>query len=154
MEITVKNRSLAYECFLLYEVTTKRIAALEDIRKGMASVRVKGITLLDLLRFHPNLIGRVFPQHNGSVDLLMLRLAMEFEEAHLEAEKQAKVYMEKYMDDVAKRGKLVSSSANAICKIGHIKNCLFLRLNAGFKVSTVLSLLFCIPLSNICSHYF
>jgi len=104
LEITANNRFLAYECFLLYEVLTKRIPALEDIRKGLASVRVQGITLLDLLRIHPNLIEHVFPQHDDIVDITMFKLAIEFEEADREVEKQAQVFLEKYIDDVAKRG--------------------------------------------------
>ena len=67
LEITAENRSLAYEYLLFYEVLTKRIPALEDIRKGLASVRVQGITLLDLLRIHPNLKEHVFPQYSGII---------------------------------------------------------------------------------------
>lgn len=70
----------------------------------MASVRVQRITLLDLLRIHPNLIEHVFPQYNDIVDITMFKLAMEFEEADREVEKQAQVFLEKYIDDVAKRG--------------------------------------------------
>lgn len=104
MEITAQNRSLAYECFLLYEVLTKRIPALEDIRKGLASVRVQGITLLDLLRIHPNPKEHVFPQYNDIVDITMFKMAVEFEESDREAEKQARVFLETYIDDVARRG--------------------------------------------------
>ena len=105
LEITADNRSLAYECFLQYEVIMKRIPALEDIRKGLASVRVKGITLLDLLRTHPNLTGHVFPQYNN-IDPRMFRLAMEFDETNVDDEKEARVFLEKYIDDVASRGML------------------------------------------------
>lgn len=103
MEITARNRSLAYECFLLYEVITKRIAALEDIRKGLASVRVRGITLLDLLRVHPNLIRHVFPPHCHKVDVTLFKLGIQFEEA----EKLAQTFMQKYIEDVAERGTLI-----------------------------------------------
>lgn len=103
LEITADNRSLAYECFLQYEVITKRIPALEDIRKGLASVRVKGITLLDLLQTHPNLSAHVFPQCNN-IDPRMFRLAMEFDETNVDDEKEAQVFLEKYINDVALRG--------------------------------------------------
>ena len=103
LEITAENRSLAYECLLFYEVLTKRIPALEDI-KGLASVHVQGITLLDLLRIHPNLKEHVFPQYSGIVDITMFKLAVEFEESDRESEKQAQAFLEKYIDDVAKRG--------------------------------------------------
>lgn len=98
MEITARNRSLAYECFLLYEVITKRIAALEDIRKGLASVRVRGITLLDLLRV---------PPHCHKVDVTLFKLGIQFEEADTEAEKLAQTFMQKYIEDVAERGTLI-----------------------------------------------
>lgn len=101
MEITADNRSLAYECFLQYEVITKRIPALEDIRKGLASV--KGITLLDLLRTHPNLSAHVFPQCNN-IDPRMFRLAMEFDETNVDDENEAQVFLEEYINDVALRG--------------------------------------------------
>ena len=107
LENTARNRSLAYECFLLYEVITKRIAALEDIRKGLASVRVRGITLLDLLRVHPNLIRHVFPPHCHKVDVTLFKLGIQFEEADTEAEKLAQTFMQKYIEDVAERGTLI-----------------------------------------------
>jgi hypothetical protein len=45
--ITVSGdtRHLAYECCLLHEVFTKRLAAVDDIRKGLASVKTSGITV-------------------------------------------------------------------------------------------------------------
>lgn len=38
LSITQERQHLAYECILLYEVITKRIPALDDLRKGLASV--------------------------------------------------------------------------------------------------------------------
>lgn len=95
---------MAYECLLLYEVVTKRIPAMEDIRKGLGSVKRNGITLLDLLRIHPNLIVNVFPQPNCIVDPTMLKLAMDFQEPKDDGERQAYNFLEKYVDDMAKRG--------------------------------------------------
>ena len=104
LEITAERRSMAYECLLLYEVVTKRIPAMEDIRKGLGSVRVKGITLLDLLRIHPNLTVNVFPQPNCIVDCTMLKSAMDFQDPKDDGESQAYNFLERYVDDMAKRG--------------------------------------------------
>ena len=49
VRITENRRYLAYECILLYEVITKCIPALDDLGKGLASVKVSQTTLLDLL---------------------------------------------------------------------------------------------------------
>ena len=62
-------------------------------------MHIQRITLLDFLRIHPNLIEHVFPQYSDIVDIVMLKLAMEFEEA----EKQVQVLLEKYVDDIGKR---------------------------------------------------
>ena len=49
LTVTAERRHLAYECVLLYEVVTKRLAALDDIRQGFTSVSALGTTCLDLL---------------------------------------------------------------------------------------------------------
>lgn len=63
ISVTEERRHLAYECILLYEVITKRIPALDDLRKGLASVKVSQTTLLDLLGKLPDVQQRVFPPH-------------------------------------------------------------------------------------------
>ena len=72
--ITEERQHLAYECILLYEVTTKRIAALDDLRRGLAFVEVSQTTLLDLLERLPDIQKRVFPPHTGKVDVMILKL--------------------------------------------------------------------------------
>lgn len=76
LEIMVRNRFFVYECFLLYEVIIKRIVVLEDIRKGLASVRVRGIILLDLLRVYFNLIRYVFLLYCYKVDVILFKLGI------------------------------------------------------------------------------
>ena len=49
ISVTEERRHLAYESILLYEVITKRIPALDELRKGLASVKVSQTKLLDLL---------------------------------------------------------------------------------------------------------
>ena len=79
ISITEKRRHLAYECILLYEVITKRIPALDDLRKGLSPVKVSQITLLDLLGL-PDVQQRVFPPHTGKIDVTMLKLHLEWRE--------------------------------------------------------------------------
>lgn len=47
LNITEGRQHLAYKCILLYEVVTKRIPAMDDLRKGFSAVKVSGMTLLD-----------------------------------------------------------------------------------------------------------
>ena len=62
ISINEEKRVLAYECCLLYEVVTKRVALLDDIRKGLRSVKVLGNTVLDLLSKWPELTKKFFPE--------------------------------------------------------------------------------------------
>lgn len=55
LTITKERKHLAYECILLNEVVTKRIAALDDIRKGLGEVKVSGVSVLSLLEGFPEL---------------------------------------------------------------------------------------------------
>lgn len=103
LEITAENRSRAYKCLLQYEVITKRIPGLEDIRKGLASVQVKGVTLLDLLRIYPTLTRYVFPECKDNIDSRMLKLVMKYDEVNSDDEKQAQIFLEKYIEDLVER---------------------------------------------------
>ena len=80
LSITEERQHLAYECILLYEVITKRIPALDDLRKGLASVKVSQTTLLDLLKRLPDVQKRAFPPHIGKIDVMMLKLHLEWRE--------------------------------------------------------------------------
>lgn len=44
-----------------YEVVTKRVAVLDDLRKGLDSVHVMGTCLLDLLQQNPQVQELIFP---------------------------------------------------------------------------------------------
>jgi hypothetical protein len=68
LEVTEQKRHLQYECCLVHEVVTKRLPALDDIRKGLGEVNVMGITLNpSLLERFPELQGRVFPACTSDV---------------------------------------------------------------------------------------
>mgnify|MGYP002804255812 CR=1 FL=1 len=57
-----EQRQLAVECCVQYEVITKRISALDDMRKGLQSVKVLGNSILDLLVKWPTLKEKLFPR--------------------------------------------------------------------------------------------
>lgn len=99
LSITEKRRHLAYECILLYEVVTKRIPAMDDLRKGLAAVKVSGTTLLDLLVRFPEL-----PSNTNRVQANSLRLHIEWED-HLDPMCQrAQQFLCRYMDEVNQNG--------------------------------------------------
>lgn len=50
--VTPSNQLLAYECVLTYEVITKHITVLDDLRKGLDLVRMMGTSVIDLLQRH------------------------------------------------------------------------------------------------------
>ena len=56
--VTAERRHLAYECCLVHEMVTKRLPALDDIRRGLTSVSALGTTCLDLLARWPELTTR------------------------------------------------------------------------------------------------
>jgi hypothetical protein len=58
-------------------VLTKRLASLDDMRKGLSTVCVSGQTLLDLLEKWPELKQRVFPAPElDDIDAATLRLCL------------------------------------------------------------------------------
>lgn len=77
LSIIEERQHPAYECIFLYEVITKRIPSLNDLRKGLASVKVSQKTLLDLLERLPDVQKLVFPPHTGKIDVMMLKLHLE-----------------------------------------------------------------------------
>jgi len=46
--IIADRRHVVYECILLYEVVTKRILAMDELRWGFGEVKVCGVGLLSL----------------------------------------------------------------------------------------------------------
>ena len=51
-----------------------------DLRKGPASVKVSQTTLLDLLERLPDVQKLVFPPHTDKIDVMMLKLHLEWRE--------------------------------------------------------------------------
>lgn len=102
--VTEERRHLAYECILLYEVITKRIPALDDLRKGLASVKVSQTTLLDLLGKLPEVQQRVFPPHTGKIDVMMLKLHLEWRETADPVNQAAQQFFLQYIDELHEKG--------------------------------------------------
>ncbi|XP_028402150.1 uncharacterized protein LOC114525130 [Dendronephthya gigantea] len=103
VSITEDRRILAFECCLTYEVLTKRLVSLDDMRKGLSSVRVTGQTLLDLLAKWPELKQRVFPAPEVEViDAASLRSCL-FYKRDDSANEQTREFFDKYIDELSAR---------------------------------------------------
>ena len=73
LTVSPQRRQLAFECCVQYEVITKRISALDDMRKGLQSVIVLGNSILDLRMKWPALKEKLFPQNSKpTINLLAL----------------------------------------------------------------------------------
>ena len=97
-------RHLAFECCLLHEVFTKRLAALDDIRKGLASIKTHDVSILDLVLTYPELEEHMFPSYTGEVDINVLKHHLECETPYNEKTTKACHYFEEYLEELSKRG--------------------------------------------------
>ena len=102
--VSATTRHLAFECCLLHEVFTKRLAALDDIRKGLATVKTHGISILDLVLTYPDLEKHMFPSYTAKVDVNVLKYHLEYETPYNEKTTNACQYFEEYLEEVNKRG--------------------------------------------------
>ena len=62
IEVIQNNRQLAYECCLIHEVITKRIALLDDLRQRFTSERLTGFNLMNLASIHNEDRHLLFPK--------------------------------------------------------------------------------------------
>jgi hypothetical protein len=106
ISVTANTRCLAYECCLVYEVITKRIPALEDIRKGLECVKVLGKSSINLLTKWPELKARFFPAPEANIiDAATLRSHFIYEaDADNSGCQQTRAYFENYLDELGARG--------------------------------------------------
>ena len=98
--ITSERRHIAYECILLYEVITKRIPALDDLRRGLGEVKVAGVTLLSLLERYPKLQQKVFPMDMGIIDERTTRKHIQYDETTEPLCQRAQTFFAQYIDDL------------------------------------------------------
>ena len=106
VRITEERRHVAYECILSYEVITKRIPALDDLRKGLAAVKMSGVTLFDLLGRlgRPDVQQRVIPPDTGRVHGKVLKLHIEWEETVDPLGQTAQQFLQQYIEELNERG--------------------------------------------------
>ena len=128
--ITGPTRQLAYECCISYEVCTKRLAALDDIRKGLTTVKASGITILDLLGRYPALEGIVFPTPSNKVNVTSLRCHLQYEDEGNDESMAAKKFFEQFLDELNERGTSVHSHNYIVTLIISGKDTL---LNCGIQ---------------------
>lgn len=105
LTISPERRQLAFECCLQYEVITKRITALDDMRKGLQGVKVWGNTILALLERWPDLKEKLFPRKSqNSIDLCEFTACIEFQIGDFALANKTRDYFEKYVDELNERG--------------------------------------------------
>lgn len=109
LEISPGNRTKAYECCLTYEVITKRIPVLGDIRKGLSSEQVKSTTILALALLHPEIKNILFPEADSHIVLQDLRNLITYETSDDIESTTSKEFLEVYLCDLNVRGKQTTS---------------------------------------------
>lgn len=141
IEITENNKRYAYECCLVNEVITKRLPALDDMRKGIGEVNVMGITLLFLLEDFPEIRARVFPGFENHVSAKDLRRHLVFEDSSNSKSAQAKHWFNLYIDELDQRGMF----SHTHLKLGDI---LFLLLSL-YNIACALFCFVCSTFANL-----
>lgn len=106
IEVLPSNMSLAYECVLSYEVVTKRIPVLDDLRKGLDSVRVMATTGTDLVQQHPQVQQLIFPAAESQIEVSDLRQLIKYNETD-DSKAIAVEFFEKYLDLLNTRGTVI-----------------------------------------------
>ncbi len=101
--ISPETQQVAFECCLLYEVITKRVAALNDMRRGLqkgGSVKVMGTSLLDLLKCNP-IQDRLFPK--VTVEEIHLSQLAPYIVFKPDINNETCLLFDKYLDELNKR---------------------------------------------------
>ena len=92
---------------LTYEVVTKRVAVLDDLRKGLDSVHVMGTCLLDLLQQNPQVQELIFPVAESRIEVSELKQLIKYDPTDDSTSKVAE-YFEKYLDELSARGTIIT----------------------------------------------
>lgn len=104
LTVSPKRRQLAFECCVQYEVITKRISALDDMRKGLQSVKVLGNSILDLLMKWPTLKEKLFPQNSKpTINLPALTPIIMYDMDDDSLATATKYFFEKYLNELSER---------------------------------------------------
>lgn len=91
---------------LTYEVVTKRIPVLDDLRKGLDSACVMATTGTDLVQQHPQVQQLIFPAAESKIKVSELRQLIKYNQTD-GSTAQAAEYFEKYLDELNTRGTVV-----------------------------------------------
>ena len=106
IEVLPSNRSLAYECVLTYEVVTKRIPVLDDLRKGLDSVRVMATTGTDPVQQHPQVQQLIFPAAESQIEVSDLRQLIKYNETD-DSKAIAVEFFDKHLNLLNPRGTVI-----------------------------------------------
>lgn len=101
LELTSSNKSMTYECLLTYDVITKRLTVLDDLRKALCAKTTMGVTLLSLAYEHPDML--VFPDADSTINLQELMNLVTYEITDAIYKVSAREYMEKYFNVLSER---------------------------------------------------
>ena len=85
---------------------TKRITVLDDLRKGLDSVRVMGTSVIDLLQRHSQVQQLMFPVAKSTTEVSELRLPLKYDLTDESTSKVAE-FFEKYLDELSTRGTII-----------------------------------------------
>lgn len=106
IELTGKNRNLAYECILTFEVITKRIPMLDDLRQGLMSESALGINVMSLAGMHNEIKELLFPPVTEKIDLCEMKEMVKYEcDMSNPDAVTAQVFLERYLCELNERGK-------------------------------------------------
>ncbi len=124
LTVSPERRQLAVECCVQYEVITKRISALDDMRKGLQSVKVLGNSILDLLVKWPSLKEKLFPRKSKpSISLPELTTTIMYDMSDDSLATATKYFFEKYLNELSERDGMYPKQVNL-----HAKFCVFISV--------------------------
>ena len=106
IDVIPATRLLAYECVLTHEIITKRVPVLDDIHNGLKLESVLGGNLLDIAHLHEEVKKLVFPEADARINLQDLQQLIKYEVADDDTKINSKNFMERYLHDLALRGKV------------------------------------------------
>ncbi len=101
IQVNKNNRELAYECCLTYEVITKRIPVLDDLRQGLLSEQSMGVSLLDIGNMYIEVQSLVFPGESTKIDLHLLKRLIKYPLIEDDEDAiMAKTFFEQYLEEL------------------------------------------------------
>ena len=107
VEVTTRNKNVAFECIMVSEVITKRIPMLDDLRQGLISESVLGFNVLNLASMHTEVKQLIFPPISNKIDLFQMKEMIKYDGDEFNPDiLAAKEFMDRYMSELSSRGKI------------------------------------------------